>query len=109
MKYITTDKHPELKEGIEILPIIEGEENIISEYVITIKFNIHGNMIPISLIAMGQLEEFGYIKELQEPEFTKDDVKIMSCEFAIYIVRYCTDRDETYPKLYDEWLKQRNR
>ena len=66
-KYITTDKHPEFKEGIKIVQTsgkIEKEEMF---------RDLSGLWNAAKYIIDNALEK-GYIKEVQEPEFTRDDM-----------------------------------
>ncbi len=58
-KYITTDKHPQLKEGIALT---FSDNRIVYE----------GFYLEIRL---DSALEKGYIKEVQEPEFTRDELK----------------------------------
>ena len=82
MKYITTDKHPELKEG----RIIDAEY---SAY-----FVVDKNRPFITDI------EKGYIKEVQEKEFTKDDM--------IELIRFDFNSPKWDPKeVLMEFLNQR--
>jgi hypothetical protein len=62
MKYITTDKHPQLKDGIEVGGFIKGS------YLVFTNDGIYTEL------HLQKCIEKGYIKELQEPEFTKDDL-----------------------------------
>ena len=61
MKYITTDKHPELKEGIE-LDSTGGD---------FWAFKLAKTNQSISRNAKNDWLKKGYIKELKKPEFTK--------------------------------------
>lgn len=67
MKYITTDKHPEFKKGIEIS--ISGG-NIQKEEMYR---DAVGKWKANDLIITNCIEK-GYIKEVEEPEFTKSDL-----------------------------------
>ena len=82
MKYITTDKHPELKEG----RIIDADYPAY--------FIVDGNRIFKDDI------KDGFIKELQEPEFTKDDMM----NFAIYHRDFGLVVNDTL----DEWINCKN-
>ena len=71
MKYITTDTHPELKEGIIIY---KGISDYRSDFFMSLcnTFNIK------------TWEAQGYIKEVEEKEYTKSDLKICfnaGCKF----------------------------
>ena len=88
MKYITTDKHPELKGG----RIIDAEH---SAY-----FVVDKNRPFITDI------EKGYIKEVQEPEFTKNE----TIDFARhYAFNNTSDfiSDESLEKEFNHWKKYR--
>ena len=90
MKYITTDKHPELKEGV----IIDDKK---------LKLGV----ICLHLFSDYDLELWehdGLIKELQEPEFTKDDM----IEFAFWVLGEQDNYEKETIKL-DDWLKQINK
>jgi hypothetical protein len=63
MKYITTDKHPELKKGIVFQKRLQNR----NYYSPTGFVAIESEDIIASV-------SNGFIKELQEPEFTKDDM-----------------------------------
>ena len=64
MKYITTDKHPELKEGIDL------ETNASMFWA----FSLSGSRHSISKPIKNDWIEKGYIKEVEEKEFTKSDM-----------------------------------
>lgn len=63
-KYITTKKHPELKEGLVF------EQSILKEEKVSISFA----RIYMNTEELKQALEFGYIKEVEKPEFTKSDM-----------------------------------
>ena len=71
-KYITTDKHAEFKEGIilekEYIDALGGKQE--TKYFISpLQFvRLHSSTIKRFL-------QKGYIKELQEPEFTRNDME----------------------------------
>lgn len=94
MKYITTDTHPELKEGIEI-KYWENDS--------TWRTATTGLFRLTELQKDAELRE-GYIKELQEPEFTKDDM----IEFAFWALSEQDNYEKETIKL-DDWLNQRNK
>ena len=91
MKYITTDKHPELKEGI----IMHFESNGESWYSETRLYSYKLNQFEYA-------KEQGYIKEVEEKEFTKSEM----IEFLIDV--YCDISIETGNELLNNWLTQRN-
>jgi ribosomal protein S8 len=63
MKYITTNKHPELREGIEI-----------TEYPGSTFFNLSGEDVKFSYIICKNWLDKGYIKEVEKKEFTRSDL-----------------------------------
>jgi len=96
MKYLTTDKHPELKEGIEVI------KHTISLLGATEYKTSEGYGIFTIPEFKHDLDK-GYIKELQEPEFTKDDMIDFANDFiSNYKVMDGKEQLEIY-------LKQRNK
>ena len=95
MKYITTDTHPELKEGIEFEKSIDYNDFYQSELGWTFILDDHFN----------ECIENGYIKELQEPEFTKDDMM----QFCGYLHNKLPTHSKTPKELLNDWLKQRSK
>lgn len=97
-KFITTDKHPELKEGLNIIPTCHNDQ--ITEYCIEIKLDKVGNrVIDVMVREIDYLLAKGYIKELQEPEFTKDDM----IDFALYH----SDNKHLINNTLGQWLKRK--
>ena len=93
MKYITTDKHPELKCGI----ILECISNL---------NGLYRSKDGWSAMYIGKVElSKGYIKELQEPEFTKDDM----LQFCGYLHDKLPTHSKTPKDLFNDWLKQRSK
>ena len=94
-KYITTDKQSILRKGIEI----EFASGLY--YAITDKGDVSFKPFEVD-----NMLDDGEIKELQQLEFTKDDM----IDFA----RFAKDRKEmnqnylTWDSEFNEWLKQRN-
>jgi hypothetical protein len=93
-KYKTTDKHPFYKEGI----IIE------EKYSDEIWIHDIGEIAPYDYNIAYALEK-GWIEEIQEPEFTKNDM-IDILEY----VDYCsaTKFKLSYFEVMNNWLKQRD-
>ena len=101
MKYITTEKHPELKEG----RIIDAEH--------TAYFVVDKNRAFIEDI------EKGYIKEVEEKEFTKSEAKeaieycfnkMINLPYVELSICRLDDQEEGNPSdFFDKWLKQRNK
>lgn len=109
MKYITTEKHPELKEGIEIT------------------CNDHSAAPYEYLISRGRLElhsftpdlENGYIKEVEEKEFTKSDAKLaidycfnkmVNLPYAAFTICRTDNNEEWSPSdFFDKWLEVRKK
>jgi len=89
-KYITTDKHPELKEGIIFNGSMLGNCSALSHCRAYMNMEeLHDSL------------QMGYIKELQEPEFTKDDM----IRFATYFTtekEYFLDID--IDEVFNNWL-----
>ena len=97
MKYITTDKSRELRAGI-----ILKQSSHDGKYYSPDGFTSYSGHQKNVLL---ELEE---IKELQEPEFTKDDM----IDFAKHIDENEFDFpevNESYMKILINWLKQRNK
>jgi len=90
MKYITTDKHPELKEGL----ILECEDNQPDCI-----FHDNGTYIESSIIT-GIC--YGYIEEVEEKEFTKSDM----IDFAIWYDNDMMSKMSEH-HILNEWLEQR--
>ena len=92
-KYITTDKHPELKEGVIIF---KGLYSYRTNFFLELR-----NEFDVDTWL-----EKGYIKELQEKEFTKDDM----IEFAKFakVRKEMSQLHLTWDSEFNEWLKQRN-
>ena len=88
-KYITTDKHPELKEGIILF--INGDE-LISE---NATVEIHNE---------DECVEEGYIKEVEENAFTKDDM----LDFVIWFDEHIQGYEE-YDDYFNGWLQERTK
>ena len=93
MKYITTSKNPIFKEGINF----ESEGHSF----ISIRFN-SGDTKDFEI---SHLLKHGYIKEVQEPEFTKDDM----IEFVKYLYDYYDQSSgmEYLNGQFNNWLNQR--
>ena len=93
MKYITTDKHPELKGGL-ILEFAENKSCLLLNYT--------GFYLEVGI---NETLEKGYIKELQEKEFTEDDM----IDFVHWAVR---NYSEPYYNIimarsdFNKWKKQ---
>ena len=89
MKYITTDKHPELKEGIMLEYSTHGQQ-----------YYTGSNMYHATHHQVKALLEKGYIKEVEEKEFTKSDM----ISLAGYISNNCNSDD--HELLFYNWLKE---
>lgn len=63
-KYRTTDKHPQLKPGVQVM-----ESKSVNDY-----FHFKGNCVFVNTVDFRVWLNDGYIEEIQEPEFTKDDM-----------------------------------
>ena len=90
MKYITTDKHSTFKPGIILHTDVSGNLVDDSLYCIIYKGAIDTNI------------KYEHIKELQEPEFTKDDV----LEFGQF---YHSNFFVGISQSFETWLKQRSK
>ena len=94
MKYITTDKHPELKEGITIHETSEGD------YISFLGF------AKFSKVQNDHQLGVGHIKEVEEKEFTKSDV----IDFGLNLpLLYGNSIEEDINGFYNDWLKQRDK
>ena len=93
MKYITTDTHPCYKPGIILHTDESGNLADDSLYCIIYKGAIDTNI------------KYEHIKELQEPEFTKDDV--FSFHHFVKNSTILTTDDEYFNEWieYNDWLK----
>ena len=89
MKYITTDKHPELKEGL----IIDGIEK--GSYLVFTNEGIYVEIHKEKSI------EKGYIKEVEEKEYIESEVK----DFAVYYNEHTTSLGMSFT----DWVRQRNK
>ena len=87
MKYITTDKHPELNEGI-ILQENAAHDGHLTEYYAT----YHKTDIE-------HMSEKGYIKEVEEKEYTKSDM--------INFGQYYGNHTQGLETAFNEYLKIR--
>ena len=87
-KYIVTDKHPELKEGV-----ILSELDISDIYYLA---NSYEHYVEEDI-------EKGYIKELLEPEFTKDDMEGL---LVFWDQEYL---NTNYKGAIEEYLKQKDK
>ena len=98
-KYITTDKHPELKKGI-----IFNHEDERSSYCLH-SCDESENIYIEQHVKNGLAN--GYIKELQEPEFTKDDM----IDFCIwYTEQINSEKAHCFPdNNVKAWLKDRSK
>jgi len=98
-KYITTNKHPFLRDGIRFDYFNTKEIDIpyISEGL------NHITRIPDSNKMIIFWESNGYIKELQIKEFTKDDM----IEFSNYLHNKLPSHAYGSEHWFNEWLKQR--
>lgn len=91
MKYITTDKHPELKEGITLHETSQGD------YLSFLGF------AKFSKVQIDHQLGVSHIKEVEEKEFTKSDCADLLKHYWIghgYDVEKCNS-------FIDEWQKQR--
>jgi len=86
-KYITTSKNPIFKEGIKF----ESESH---SYITIFQEDIE----------ISHLLKHGYIKEVQDPEFTKDDM----VSFARWYSNHGTF-EESGIEILNIWLKQRDK
>ena len=98
MKYITTDKHDFLKKG---WICEDGGGNIMEVGCCWLNGS---NTLMCNKYAIDYWLKDGQIKELQEPEFTKDDM----IEFAFWALSEQDNYEKETIKL-DDWLEQRNK
>lgn len=93
MKYLTTYDHPELKQGIEIS---QAQDGIYYSQAGFAQFTEH---------QIKAMLESGKIKEVQEPEFTKDDMYDFGAWFKDRV------KSMTYHLAWEDefkaWLNQR--
>ena len=92
-KYITTDKHPELKEGIQFKTSGSRKDMLVS---------YKNQTVYIAKFDIDELIEDNFLKELQEPEFTRDDM--------LWFARWysSTEFDESGVDIVNEW-KENNK
>ena len=94
MKYIVTDKHPELKKGLIF------EQSILKEEKVSISFA----RVFMNKEELKQALIFGYIKEVEGLEFTESDM----IDFANSLRGYSLDHSEAVCQIND-YLKQRSK
>ena len=104
MKYKVTDKHPYLKNNI----ITERQ----GDY--RISYNTDdvewSRAILLDMIDFNAWIEFGWIEEIQEPEFTKNDMVDFALEYYEYRF-YNTNRQLDFKKIdtcLEDWIKNIN-
>ena len=93
MKYITTDKHPELKEGL-IINIIFFPTSGVHYY--------DENKALHCILSGPELVEKGYIKEVEEKEYTKSDM-INYGDYRMNTLGGGIEKSEG--DIFDNWLK----
>ena len=84
MKYITTDKHPELKEGIMLEYSAHGQQ-----------YYTGSNMYHATHHQVKALLEKGYIKEVEEKKYTLNeivDLDVLTLDDAIKLVNKWMDK-----------------
>ena len=95
MKYITTDKHPELKEGLIIQMWSEGHE-------LGDKYSTSQGLYVLFKNQLDSELKLGYIKEVEKFEFTKFDM-IAFHYWAGSVSEIDTKED------FNEWKKLRSK
>jgi hypothetical protein len=96
MKYITTDKHPEFKKGVEIK---FDDEILTSGYGVYYEENFTVSHYTVKKEFKKHWIEKEYVKK-KEPKFTKDDM----IEFAQY---YRSGYIEKVGSQFNRWKNQR--
>ena len=91
MKYLTTYDHPELKQGIEIS---QAQDGIYYSQAGFAQFTEH---------QIKAMLESGKIKEVQEKEFTKDDMK----SYRTFASGVAWTQNTNRENIFDEWINQR--
>jgi len=93
MKYITTDKHPELKEGI----VLKGNGH---QYECRLGYKIFFAGQP----CIDEWLNNEFIKIVQEKEFTKSDMN----DYGKFRAGFADEPNDDIEKLFiNDWLKQR--
>ena len=95
MKYETTNKHPELKEGL------------ILEYWSDSSMWVCGpsKFYKVMVNQLEALLEKGYIKEEGEPEFTKSDMIDFANNWHNHYSHHCAGTETAY----NDWIKNRDK
>lgn len=89
MKFETTDTHPELKEGLTMRYTSYDDRWSVEP----------SNLYSCTDIQKDGLLEDGYIKEVQEKEFTKDDMMDFGCAFLGQVL--------PVSEYFEHWLTQK--
>ena len=93
MKYITTDVHPHIREGVGVEL---NDERMASHY-----YPEGALLVYCGVDFLDHLHS-GYIKEVEEKEFTKSDM----IEFANWCINNGNYSDTIY---FNNWIKQRKK
>lgn len=96
MRYIVTSKHPELKEGITFER--RGTEFVISNY---------QGLTYIRRNDIELMETQGYIKEVEEKEFKKSDVKEIAIDFCKAVNEYY-QKGHSINSAFEDFINNRN-
>ena len=94
-RYKTTDKHPLFKKDLVVK--INNDKIWIEEYSDEYPYDYH----------IGTAIENGWIEEIHEPEFTRDDM--MKFAYAYSNRTFMTDHYVGITTFLDDWLKQRDK
>ena len=95
MKYITTDKHPQLKKGVLIVKTIEQFQFTLGQT----------KTYFMSFVQADIWEKKGWIQKVEEKKFTKSDMKSYGTFASGVIWTQTTNREN----IFNEWLKQRDK
>ena len=99
MKFITTDKHPELKEGV-VFRLSKSRNDMYVSKISTITY--------IAAFDLDVLIEKNYIKGVEEKEFTRTDIA-HAVYTAHHSYRGAHMNDGEAKEFVTNWLKQRDK
>ena len=93
MNYIVTDKHEYLKDGLSLV-FVDGY------------YEIDSMKSGFSYATIKHWLQLGWIKEVQKPEFTKDDM-FSICEFTLMYGKPTCNVKKEANLVIDNWLNER--
>lgn len=102
-KYITTDKHPELKEGLIFGKWLKTSMGV---HFYSDEDNRESTLHSVETVP--ELISLGYIKEVEEKEFTKSDM-LSFAEYFGAVRDSQLNIEENVICEFNEWLKDREK